>query len=290
MKRLRISAISFLNTAPLMWDFERGDRRGDFDVEYTVPSACAEAVAAGRVDIGIIPAISYQTIPDLLVIPEVAIAAKGAVRSILLVSKVALENISRVAVDTSSRTSVALLRILFAHYWRPNIETRHPSSVPQFIPMEANLDSMLQAGDAALLIGDPALTVDRTRYYVFDLAEQWQRHTNKPFVFAFWAVRQRAVEAHPLRDELACIFQKSRDDGLRNVDPLASQWAPRLGISASEAKDYLTKNIDYSLDEQNQAGLRLFFHQSAKLGLIDPPREVEFLATTAPSKVTALSR
>src|SRR3989442_11680100 len=121
--KLRISAISFLNTAPLMWDFEhpgfaQRDLGAEFDISYTVPSACAEALRAGTADIGIIPAITYQTIPDLVVIPDVAIGAKGPVRSILLVSKLPLEKIKTVAADTSSRTSVALLKIIFKKWWR----------------------------------------------------------------------------------------------------------------------------------------------------------------------------
>src|SRR3954466_3499473 len=121
--RLKISAISFLNTAPLMWDFDHNTGassplRKDFEIHYTVPSACAEALRAGTADIGIIPAITYQTIPDLVVIPDVAIGAKGPVRSILLVSKLPLEKIKTVAADTSSRTSVALLKIIFKKWWR----------------------------------------------------------------------------------------------------------------------------------------------------------------------------
>lgn len=190
MQRLRISAISFLNTAPLMWDFEHGTSGREFEISYTVPSACAEALRNGAADIGIIPAISYQSIPDLLVIPEVAIAADGEVRSILLVSKVPLKEINTVAVDTSSRTSVALLHILFAKFWR-RPERQRAASLPRFIPMEPNLAPMLAVCDAALLIGDPALTVDRARYHVLDLGEEWKRSTGKPFVFAFWAVRRK---------------------------------------------------------------------------------------------------
>ena len=117
MRRLRISAISYLNTAPLMWDFERGHLVQHFDISYTVPSLCAQALQTGEADIGIIPAIAYQVIPDLLVIPEIAIAARGPVRSILLVSKVPVEQIKSVALDTSSRTSVALLEI--RRTWKP---------------------------------------------------------------------------------------------------------------------------------------------------------------------------
>ena len=128
MKHLRISAISYLNTAPLMWDFEHGEASRDFDIAYTLPSACARALAEGTADIGIIPAAAYAEIAGLQVLPEVAIASRRAVRSILLVSKVAIEQIRTIALDTSSMTSVALTKILFEKWlgggrafgrWRP---------------------------------------------------------------------------------------------------------------------------------------------------------------------------
>ena len=112
MSRLKISAISYLNTAPLMWDFEHAEAGADFDISYTIPSACAEALRAGTADIGIIPAAAYTTVPDLVIIPDVAIAARRAVRSILLVSKMPIDaqwtQVRSVALDTSSMTSVAL--------------------------------------------------------------------------------------------------------------------------------------------------------------------------------------
>src|SRR5687767_3094220 len=118
MSRLRVSAISYLNTAPLMWDFDHGELRREFRVDYTLPAACAEMLRTGIADIGIIPAAAYATIPDLRIIPDVAIAARGPVRSILLISKVPIANMSTVALDTSSRSSVALLKILFGKRYR----------------------------------------------------------------------------------------------------------------------------------------------------------------------------
>src|SRR5947209_9190275 len=143
MQRLRVSAISFLNTAPLMWDFDHGPLRREYEVDYTLPSVCAEMLSAGTADIGIIPVAAYGSIPDLVVIPDVAIAARGAVRSILLISKVPLEQIKSVAVDTSSRTSVALLQVLFNRYYG------RATSLPNFQPMRPKLKPMLAACDAA---------------------------------------------------------------------------------------------------------------------------------------------
>src|ERR1700681_2215869 len=198
MRRLRISAISYLNTAPLMWDFEHGEASGASDISYTLPSDCARALAEGTADIGIIPAAAYAEIPGLQVLPEVAIASRRAVRSILLVSNVPIDRVRSVALDTSSMTSVALTKILFEK-WLGGGRT--------FTSMAPDIDQMLAAHDAGLLIGDPALKIDRARYHTLDLAEEWIRHTGKPFVFAFWAVRGDAlIETAPSLD-LASIFQ-----------------------------------------------------------------------------------
>jgi chorismate dehydratase len=269
MARLRVSAISFLNTAPLMWDFEHGNLGRDFEVSYTVPSVCAGQLREGQADIGIIPVIAYATIPDLVVIPDVAIAARGPVRSILLVSKVPLEQIESVAVDTSSRTSVALTRIVLRKWARGS---------HHFQPMEPELERMLARCDAALLIGDPALTVDRQRYHVYDMAEEWYRHTGKPFVFAFWAVRGAVAHAG-LRE----VFQRSRDHGLEpeHVLQIARQWAPRLGISEHDVVSYLTGNIHYHLEPECLEGLELFFEYCMELGILAAVPRVQFLGSHA---------
>src|SRR5438270_8073194 len=162
---LRISAISFLNTAPLMWDFENGESaealKKYFQISYTIPSHCAEELKFGTADIGIIPVAAYASIPDLVIIPNVAIASKNAVRSILLVSKLPLEKIRSVATDNSSRTSAALVQI----YLRKFVGTD-----AGFIRQKPNLKEMLRWHDAALLIGDPALQARTDGYHVYDFA------------------------------------------------------------------------------------------------------------------------
>jgi len=270
MRRLRISAISYLNTAPLMWDFEHGDADRDFDISYTLPSDCARALQAGTADIGIIPAAAYAQIPGLQALPGVAIASRRAVRSILLVSKVLAENIRTVALDTSSMTSVALTKILFAKWL---------GGEPAYSSMAPDLRHMLAEHDAALVIGDPALQVDRSRYHTLDLAEEWIRHTGKPFVFAFWAVRGEALqEASPATD-LAAIFQSSRDHGLEatSVDHIAREWAPRVGIGEDEVRSYLTESIHYQLDPGCLEGLLLFYRYAAEIGALPAAPQMHFL-------------
>jgi len=270
MKRLRISAISYLNTAPLMWDFEHGDAREAFDISYTVPSQCAADLAAGAADIGIIPAAAYASIPGLVILPGVAIASRRPVRSILLVSKVSLEKIRSVALDTSSLTSVALTKVLFAKWW---------GGGRTFTAMAPDVEKMMAEHDGGLVIGDPALKVDRSRYLTYDLAEEWIRLTGKPFVFAFWAVRQAALAGAPTAVDLATVVQESRDHGLQheNLQQIARGWAPRLGLSEAEIKTYLTENIHYDLDPACLDGLRLFYRYAKECEALPTAPALRFL-------------
>src|SRR2546427_6015123 len=283
MRRLRVSAISYLNTAPLMWDFEHVGSGSDFDVSYTLPSSCAAALQNGSADIGIIPAAAYATIGDLLILPGVAIASKQAVRSILLVSKVPVERIQTVAVDSSSLTSVALLHILFTKWWGG----RRP-----FTTMAPDVERMFKQHDAGLVIGDPALKVDRSRYFTYDLAEEWIRFTGKPFVFAFWAVRQAALKDAAPSLDLASVFQESRDHGLepQSLEQIAREWAPGLGLSEAGVKAYLTQNIHYYLDAACVDGLQLFYRYAKECGALPGAPELRFLdvAKTSVSPVSSV--
>ncbi|MGD0514332.1 MAG: menaquinone biosynthesis protein [Terriglobales bacterium] len=270
MKRLRISAISYLNTAPLMWDFEHAEAGATFDISYTLPSQCAASLREGSADIGIIPAAAYAGIPDLAILPGVAIASQRAVRSILLVSKVPLEEIRTVALDTSSLTSVALTKVLFEKWW---------GGGRTFTPMVPDIDQMLKTHDAGLVIGDPALKINRSRYLTYDLAEEWIRLTGKPFVFAFWAVRQEALRNAPRDLDLATVFQESRDHGLlpSNLDSIAREWGPRLGLSRENIKSYLTENIHYFLDPPCLDGMQLFYQYAQECGALSSVPPLFFL-------------
>ena len=253
-----------------MWDFEHGQVGRQFDISYTLPSACARDLESGAADIGIIPAAAYTLIPGLKILPDVAIASRRPVRSILLVSKVPVEKVRTVAADTSSITSVALTKVFFEK-WLGGGRT--------FNPMPPQIDKMLAEHDAALLIGDPALQIDRSQYFTLDLAEEWIRRTGKPFVFAFWAIRSAALnEASPLLCE---TFQQSRDHGLApaNLDQIAREWAPRVGLSEADVRGYLTENIHYFLDPACLEGLRLFYRYAVEIGALPTAPEISFLSS-----------
>jgi chorismate dehydratase len=269
---LKISAISFLNTAPLMWDFENGDTaaalREHFDFSYTIPSRCAEALAAGTADIGIIPVAAYTTIPGLAIIPDVSIASKDKVRSILLVSKVPANKIRNVALDNSSRTSAALVQIYLKKFVGVNAS---------FSPQLPDLKEMLRWHDAGMLIGDPALQAHTAGYHVYDLAEEWRRWTYLPFVFAVWAIRQAALRDFKSNINIAHVFQQSRDHGLQHIPEIAEVWSPRLSLDQTLIRDYLTQNIDYSLDRENLEGLKLFYRYAEECGVLPKAPEFSFV-------------
>jgi chorismate dehydratase len=264
-----MSAISYLNTAPLMWDFEHGEAGRHFDISYTLPSACARELQSAATDVGIIPAAAYALIPDLKILPDVAIASRRPVRSILLVSKVPVEKVRTVALDTSSMTSAALAKILFEK-WLGG-ERRYSQMPPK-------IDRMLAECDAALLIGDPALQVDRSQYFTLDLAEEWIHRTGKPFVFAFWAIRNEALREIPRSLNLCETFQQSRDHGLvpASLNQIAREWAPRLGLSETEIRAYLTESIHYFLDPACLDGLELFYRYAAETGALPAAPEISF--------------
>jgi chorismate dehydratase len=268
MSRPAVSAISFLNAAPLLWDFAHGPLRRAYDVNYSVPSACAEALRAGTADLATIPAVAYHTIPGLRIVPDVCVGTSGAVRSILLVSKVPIDDIRTVAADTSSRTSVALLRVLFrAWHGGPR----------QFTAMEPDLRLMLDQHDAALVIGDRAFALEGAPYYIYDLGEEWVKRTSHPFVFAFWAVREEAAAKLPDSAELISQLRDSRDHGLAHLDRIIAEWAHRVPLTRSEIRSYLTRNLDFTLDDAHLSGMRLFLHLAVKHGVLAETRPLEFL-------------
>lgn len=259
----KVSVVQYLNTAPLAWGLQHGGQRERYRLAFTTPAACADDLEFGRADIGIIPSIEYQRIDGLKVLPGLSIASKERVRSVLLLSRAPIEDVRSVALDTSSRTSAALVRILFAEFYGIDVAA-HPSA-----PDPA---AMLESADAALLIGDPALVYNGDAL-VFDLAAEWRKFTGLPFVFALWALRPFEGGVSDLHRD----FQQSLDQGLAHVEEIAAEWTPRLAITPEAVRIYLTENIDYTLDEANLAGLQLFYRLAHKAGMISSVKELDLV-------------
>lgn len=258
----RISVVQYLNTVPLVWGMLRGEQQGKFDLNLTVPSRCADAVRAGAAEVGIIPVIEYQRIPDLEIIEGLSISSEKEVRSVLLLSTKPIEEIRTVAMDVSSRTSVALVTILLRKFYDLSISSS---------PAHPDARAMLSRADAALLIGDPALEFRDPAVRVYDLAAEWWKFTGLPFVFAVWAGNSKGKLGRWAED-----FHASLEFGLARIDDIAREYAPRHNMTPDEVRFYLTENINYNLDEEKLEGLRLFYRFACELELIPKPRELRF--------------
>ncbi len=271
---LRVASISFLNPAPLLYNFEHepaaAQLRDSYAVHFTSPSACAAELHANTADLGLIPVAALT--PELRIVPGCAIASLGEVRSILLLVKnpdrlspeQALRHVTSVAADSASRSSVAYARILFEHFHHTH---------PAFVEQPADPLGMLAAADAALLIGDPALLAREHREEIdgvleatlstpllwLDLARLWREHTGLPWVAAVWAVRPEAlVQSGVSAPQLVADLSSSRDAGLAHIEQLVQEWTPRLAIQPATLRTYLTRNIYYYLDEPCLRGIELF--------------------------------
>ena len=258
----RVSVVQYLNTAPLIWGMVKGEQQGKFELSFTTPAACAEAVRERQADLGIIPSIEYQRIEHAQILAGISIASKNQVKSVLLLSNVPIEKVSSVALDNSSRSSAALVLVLMRKFYSRFITAT--ASAPQ-------PDEMLQRADAALVIGDPALVYRGQAAHVYDLAAEWKKFTGLPFVFALWVGHEDSRIGKFRKD-----FEASRDYGLAHVDEIAAEYGPKLGLTPEAVKVYLTSNIDYSLDEDNRNGLRMFFRLAREAGIIPVEKELKF--------------
>ena len=291
--KLRISIVQYLNTAPLVWGFTNGSLRGKYDLSFTVPSQCAEELRTGKADVAIIPAIEYQRIDDLVILPDMAIASKKQVGSLLIIAKKPIEEVKTFALDRSSRSTQTLTRILCAEKWK---------IAPRFFETPPDLGTMLSQADAALLIGDPALRIaveiekdswagaegqttchaatlgitSSELLYVYDAVGEWRSLTGLPAVLAFWAAKRDVATP-----EVTADFLLSRDFGLSRIPEICFDAARELELPQRTLESYLRQNIDFSLDEENRRGLQLYFTHAAKLGLIPQAKPLEWAAAKA---------
>jgi chorismate dehydratase len=261
----RVAASSYLNTAPLIWSFARGPRVGAIElITDTAPARCADMLARGLVDAALVPVIEYQRMPETIVVPGVCVGARREVHSVVLATRrERLEDVRSIALDTSSRTSAALVEIIFREFL--GCEPRLEQSAPK-------LEEMLAAHDAALIIGDPAMTFSREGLRVYDMAALWREHTGLGFVFAMWMAREGAGERVAKID-----FAAARDEGLAHAEEIAAECEREIGRPRAELVKYLRENICFELDEEMRAGLELFFRLAHKHGVTRELRPLKWL-------------
>jgi chorismate dehydratase len=274
MKHVRLGAVGYLNARPLVYGL---DARHDlFDLRFDVPSKCATLLHDGGIDLGMIPSIEYLRGPvPYRIVPDLGIMSDGDVASVALFSRVPLREVRTIGLDTSSRTSVGLTRVLCREAWGID---------PAFETVPPDRAAKVENHDAALLIGDPALFLDHEAAGLakIDLGAEWTRMTGLPFVWAFWAGRLRAVDAEGI-----AALQAARDAGVRDSDAVADRFCEALPKPAQPAdaggparaavcRRYLRDNIKYRLGDRETAGLRRYYELAAKHGLVEDAKAIEF--------------
>jgi chorismate dehydratase len=251
----RIAASSYLNSAPLIWSFVHGTRRKEVTLIDAFPARCADLLRDGQVDAALVPVIEYQRIPDIILVPDVCVGSRENVRSVVLATRVGeLKDVRTIALDESSRTSAALVKIIFREF----IGTE-----PKWMSRTPELEEMLSENDAALIIGDPGMTFSREGLRIFDLASLWREYTGLGFVFAMWMIRESASPAAREVD-----FRKACDEGLAQRDKIIDFYEPLLGLPRKELQTYLYQNITFYLNDELRAGLDLYYRLAQKHGLI----------------------
>jgi chorismate dehydratase len=260
-KPLRIGAVSYLNTKPLVYGLDA--HPDQFDVRFDVPAKCAELLHEGRVDLGLIPAIEYLR-GHYTIVPDISIASNGPVATVAVFTRKPIRDVRTMALDLSSRTSVALTRVLCAKHWH---------ITPKFTPAEPDLDAMLQRADAALVIGDPAFEIDPEKHHVtkIDLGAEWKALTGLPFVYAMWVGRPGAASPEQCR-----ALRHARDAGVAHLPKIAKQVGGGNQRLEQRALEYLRDNLKYGLGKAEQAGLGRFHELAAEIGVVPALEPLRF--------------
>ena len=238
-RKIKVSAVSYLNTKPLLYGIERSTLIDDIELTLNYPAIIAQALRDGTVDLGLVPVAAIPTIPNARVVSDYGLAADGKVASVCIFSKVPMDKIERVYLDYQSRTSVQLAQILLEHHWLKQVE---------FIPATENYIASIEGTTAGVIIGDRALEQLPNFEYIYDLAEAWKAFTGLPFVFAAWVANK------DLPTDFIAQFNKANEIGLDNLTEIITQNP----YPAYDLNVYYKENIQYFIDEEKIKGLALF--------------------------------
>lgn len=278
---MHYALISFLNARPLWWGLVYGSRREGETCEFTSPARCADLIADGSANLGLIPAIELVRIPDVVAVPGFCIASKSEVRSVLLISRVEMPEIRSVALDPSSRTSIALARILLG-------ETlgRERYDAIRFDPVDGSRLLGLEGHDAAVVIGDRALQVSAGPFrdhgfHVYDLVSEWNRLYDEPFVFALWAGRKDRLAGRGA--EVRERLEESHRFGSLHLDAIARQASEELHVPVGEIHEYFRTALHYEFGTEESRALDRFYRLAGEYGLIPEVKEVQWLETSEAS-------
>ncbi len=262
MSAIRVSAVEYLNARPLVYGL---DGRPDlFDLQFDIPAPCSRQLHDGAVDLGLIPSIEYARGSDYRIVPGPAVVSEGEVASVALFTTRPATSLRSIAVDSSSRTAAALVRVLCAEWW--DIE-------PKLVKLRPELPVMLKRCDAALVIGDPALFLDHEKMGLekVDLGDEWTAMTSLPFVWATWAGRANAVGP----EHIAALIE-ARDRGVEAIDEIVAAHCPDGEDQREVGSRYLRENVSFDLDDRALAGLKKFYDHAYDLQLVLTRPEIRF--------------
>ena len=262
MAPIRMGAVGYLNARPLTWALDRAPER--WQVRYDLPSVCARLLYDGEVDLGLVPSIEYLRSDQYRFVPGVGIGSRGPVASVALFTRRPIGEIRHIALDTSSRTSVTLIKVLCHHRFRIQ---------PEYVPHGPDLAAMVRDYDAGLLIGDPALEGDPASHAVtkIDLGAEWTTMTGLPFVYAAWTGRTGSIAS-----DVVGLLQDAQEEGVASYEAIAAEYGGDDAGATRRALVYLRDNMRYGLGADEVAGLQMFLDYAADLGLAPKRRQLEF--------------
>jgi len=244
--KIKVSAVSYLNTLPFLYGIKNSGLIEKIDFEQDIPSVCASKLLNNEVDIALVPVAVIPLMNESYIISDYCIGASGKVKTVLLLSDVPLNQIESISLDYQSRTSVNLIKILAEKFW--NIR-------PEWKKTEKGYETKIKGRNAGLIIGDRTFHLKKNYKYVYDLAEEWEKFTKLPFVFAAW------VSNKPIDEEFTKEFNKALCYGLENIEKVVSEFYLAFPGSRIDMNKYFTQYISYELDDKKREAMNLFFKE-----------------------------
>lgn len=251
MSKIKISVVSYLNSKPFIYGLNHSGLTNKIDLQLDIPSVCAQKLIDGKVDIGLIPVAILPTLKEKYIISDYCIGAEGKVASVILYSKVPLKEIKSILLDYQSKTSVLLVKVLAGNFWKID---------PQWISAKADYENDIEGNNAALIIGDRTFELENKYPYSYDLAEEWQKFTQLPFVFACWVANKK------LPDHFISEFNQALKYGIDNRSELIAELIKQKTYP-TDIQAYLTIYIKYDYDASKEKALKLFLNYISKMGL-----------------------
>lgn len=255
MNKVKISAVSYLNSTPFIYGINHSEIKNEIDLSLDIPAVCAEKLITGNVDIGLVPVAVIPELKESYIVTDYCIGATGKVNSVLLLSNVPINEIKTILLDYQSRTSVKLCQLLCKDYWKVN---------PEFLNTHENFEKNIRGNTAAVVIGDRALLLRDKFRYAYDLSEKWYDMTALPFVFACWVANKK------IEPGFISLFNNALKNGVQHIDSVIEE-GNELSLSAQEKRTYLKNNISFDLDVEKRKGLDLFFkYQAVNRNFLNP--------------------